>query len=230
MRGFASLAVVAAVVLIWLGMAGPGFLGYGTALLWAGPPKAETHPFYDIVVQPGNRTVRKKSDQLLTARLMGFTVPHARLFAKYSSVAKWEEAAMRPQPDGPNHEFLFSGIPETLEYYVEAGSVRSKHYKLNVIDLPGVKRLRVTYHYPAWTALPDKTEDPGGDLRAVEGTQADVAVDTDRVIPKGALVLDDGTQIELRDGKARVPIQKDGAAGAGRLLRGLDERHALAHA
>src|SRR5260370_6156008 len=181
--GFASLAAGAALVLIWLGMAGPGFWRYGTSLLWAGPPKGETLAFYDIVIQPGNRTVRKKSDQLITARLVGFTAPHARLFAKYNSVAKWEEAAMRPQPDGPNHEFLFSGIPESLEYYVEAGPARSKTYKLNVVELPGVKRIRVTYHYPSWSGMQDSVEDPGGDLRAVEGSSAEVAVHTHRPQP-----------------------------------------------
>ena len=93
------------------------------------------------MVQPGDRTVRRKSDQLVTARLVGFTAPRAKLFAKYGAGAKWEEAAMRPQPASPNHEFLFSGIPESLEYYVEAGGVRSKTYKLNVIDLPSVKKI-----------------------------------------------------------------------------------------
>src|SRR5438876_861313 len=127
--GFASVAVGAVVVLIWLGMAGPGFLGYGTSLLWAGPPKAAQQAFYDIVVEPGDRTVRKKSDQLVTARMVGFTTTDAKLFAKYASVAKWEEAPMRPQIGGPNHEFLFSGIPESLEYYIYAKGVESKHYK-----------------------------------------------------------------------------------------------------
>src|SRR2546426_4906114 len=208
--GFASLAACAVLVLIWLGMAGPGFWGYGTSLLWAGPPKAGINPFYDIVVQPGNRTVRKKSDQLITARLVGFSAPRARLFAKYGSVAKWEEAAMRPQPDGPNHEFLFSGIPESFEYYVEAGGVRSKTYKLNVVELPGVKRIRVTYHYPAWSGMKDSVEDPGGDLRAVEGSTADVQVQTDRTLANGVILLDDDTRIPLKNGVARVPIQKDG--------------------
>ena len=32
---------MAALVLIWLGMSGPGFLGYGTSLLWGGLPKGE---------------------------------------------------------------------------------------------------------------------------------------------------------------------------------------------
>src|SRR5437867_5140420 len=69
---FASLALGALAVLIWLGTSGPGFLGYGTSLLWGGIPKGDAQLFYDIVVEPGNRTVRKGSDQLVTARLVGF--------------------------------------------------------------------------------------------------------------------------------------------------------------
>src|ERR1043166_4081230 len=33
---FASAGAAALAVLLWLGMAGPGYLGYGTSLLWAG--------------------------------------------------------------------------------------------------------------------------------------------------------------------------------------------------
>src|SRR5437762_3248764 len=220
--GFASVAVGAVVVLIWLGMAGPGFLGYGTSLLWAGPPKAAQQAFYDIVVEPGDRTVRKKSDQLVTARMVGFTTPQARLFAKYSSVAKWEEASMRPQAGSPNHEFLFSGIPESLEYYVEAAGVRSKTYKLNVIDLPSVKKLRVTYHYPSWSGMKDLIEDPGGDLRAVEGTTAEVAVETDRPLSNGVIILDDEKRIPLEHGVARVPIQKDGLYHIASIEKGVE--------
>src|SRR6266478_4622475 len=220
--GFASVAVGAVLFLLWLGMAGPGYWRYGTSLLWAGPPKAGVHAFYDIVVQPGDRTVRKKSDQLITARLVGFTAPRAKLFAKYGSVAKWEEAAMRPQPDSPNHEFLFSGIPESLEYYVEAGSVRSKTFKLNVVELPGVKRIRVTYHYPSWSGMKDSVEDPGGDLRAVEGSSAEVAVQTDRPLPNGVILLDDNTRIPLKNGMATVPIQKDGMYHIASVERGVE--------
>jgi hypothetical protein len=220
--GFVSIAAAAVAILLWLGMAGPGFWGYGTSLLWAGPSKVETQAFYDIVIEPGNRTVRRKSDQLVTARTVGFTVPRARVFVKYASAAKWEEAAMRPQPSSPNHEFLFSGIPEPLEYYVEAGGVTSKHYKLSVVDLPGVKRIRVTYHYPSWSGMKDAVEDPGGDLRAVEGSTADVKVETDRPLPNGVILLDDDTRIPLHDGVARVPIQKDGLYHIASVERGAE--------
>ena len=58
--------------LIWLGIAGPGFLGYGTSLLWGGLPKGEMKPYYDIEVEPGNRTIRKRADQLIHGAPDGF--------------------------------------------------------------------------------------------------------------------------------------------------------------
>src|ERR1035437_1308068 len=211
---FSSAAVAAALALVWLAST-PGFMGYGTSLLWAGLPKGVTKPFYSILVDPGNRTVRKRSDLLITAHLTGFTAPKVRFFAKYSSASQWEQAEMGAEPGGAAYQFLIAGVPENLEYYVEAGGVKSGTYKLSVVDLPGVKKIRVTYHYPSWLGLKDEVEDPGGDLRAVEGTKADVAITTDKPLANGILMLDDGTKLTLRNGPdgrlmATVPILKDG--------------------
>ncbi|MEI9973334.1 MAG: hypothetical protein WDO73_15595 [Ignavibacteriota bacterium] len=43
---FSSAAVLCAGILIWLGVSGSGFLGYGTSLLWGGIPKGALKPFY----------------------------------------------------------------------------------------------------------------------------------------------------------------------------------------
>src|ERR1035438_5823560 len=159
---FSSAAVAAVLALIWLGST-QGYMGYGTSLLWAGLPKGVSQPFYSIRVDPGNRTVRKRSDQLITAILTGFTAPKVRFFAKYASASQWEQAEMATEPGGTAYQFLIAGVPENLEYYVEAGGVKSGTYKLTVVDLPGVKKIRVTYHYPSWLGLKDEVEDPGGD-------------------------------------------------------------------
>jgi hypothetical protein len=208
---FASTAAAAAGVLIWLIMAGPGFMGHGASLLWAGPSKAGASPYYDVVVTPGSRTVRRKADQLIAARLVGFEAPVVRLLARYRGASKWDEIPMQPQPEGGGYEFLFASVADTLDYYVRAGAVRSPTFTLNVKDLPAVTKLRVTYHYPQWTGLADRVEDPGGDLRAVAGSEAEIAVQTDRPLANGVLELDTGEQIPLRNGVARVPIAKDGA-------------------
>lgn len=74
----ATSAGAAGAVLLWLILAGPGFLGYGASLLWAGSPRAGVGKFYDIVVQPGNKLVRRRADQLVTAQLT-FEAPQVRL-------------------------------------------------------------------------------------------------------------------------------------------------------
>jgi hypothetical protein len=226
---FVAGAAGSLVVLVWLGTSGPGFLGYGTSLLWGGLPKGELAPYYDISVAPGNRTVRRLADQLIGAQLKGFQAQRVRMFAKYASSSKWEQADMRPQLSGSGYEFLIAGVPESLDYYVEAGGVRSKQYRLKVVDLPGIKKLKVTYHFPGWTGMKDKVEDPGGDLRAVEGTDAEVAVETDRPLVNGALLFDDGTKLLLRSGVnglriASVPIRRDGMYHIAAIDQGEDVR------
>ena len=79
-------------VLLWMIAAGPGYLGYGASLLWTGPKK-DVAPLYTITVLPGNVTVRRNSDQLITARISGMQPDKARLFAHYQSADGWEPVA-----------------------------------------------------------------------------------------------------------------------------------------
>jgi hypothetical protein len=122
--GFSSAAIAAVLALVWLGTSGPGFLGYGTSLLWAGLPKGAAAPYYAIRVDPGNRTIRKRADQVISAQLTGFTAPRVRFFARYSGASQWEQAEMRTQAGGSSYQFLIAGVSESLDYYVEAAGVR----------------------------------------------------------------------------------------------------------
>ena len=215
---FATSAGAAGAVLLWLILAGPGFLGYGASMLWAGPPKdpSMVGGFYRITVDPGDKLVRRRSDMAIHATLVGFQAPEVRLMARYKSSAKWEQATMLPRASDSSYEYLFAAVPEPVEYYVEASGVKSKTYKLDVIDLAGVKNIKVTYHYPSWLGKKDDVENPGGDLRAVVKTVAELEVETDRPLKNGLIELNDGTKIDLeaKQGNiliAKVPIEKDGA-------------------
>jgi hypothetical protein len=213
--GLLASASVAAAILLWLVMAAPGYWGYGASLLWAGTPRA-TGPLYDIVIHPGNRTIRRKSDQLVTADLVGFSADQVTLYARYKSGVEWEHVPMQPQRDGNGYEFLFAVLSDPVDYYVSAGQVRSKNYKIDVKDLANVKRLRVTVHYPTYLDLKDQVTDPGGDVRAVAGSQAEVSVLTDRPLDRGVLVMEDGRKVTLErsDGNwlaGKFPVARDGS-------------------
>ncbi len=71
--GFAGSGAIAAGVLIWLIVAGPGYWGYGASLLWTGSGNAAKRPLYDVIVKPGDATIRRRSDQPITAQLLGFS-------------------------------------------------------------------------------------------------------------------------------------------------------------
>jgi ribosomal protein L27 len=160
--GSLTAAVFATVILIWLVFSKPGDIGQSASLLWAGTPREGVQAFYDVLVQPGDRTVRRRSDQMVTAQLVGFSTPNVNLFAKYQGTSKWEEVQMTPQSKGTGYEFLFAGLPDSLEYYVEARGIKSPTYKLTAIDLPSIKKLRITYNYPSWTGLKPVTDDKSG--------------------------------------------------------------------
>ncbi len=177
-RLWSSLAtsVASFAILVWMIAAGPGFIGYGASLLWTGP-HSDKPSLYDLRVTPGDATIRRHADQLVSALPTGMQSPDVKLYARFQSSSKWEEIAMQPQAVGSfagGYQFVFAGLPENVEYYVTAGAMTSKHYNLHVTDLPAVKQIRVTYHYPAWTGLPAEVEERGGDLRAVTGTQAEL--------------------------------------------------------
>ncbi len=214
--GFLGSGVVAALVLIWLIAAGPGYWGYGASLLWTGSANPGKRPLYDIGVQPGNKTIRRKSNQLITAELFGFSARNVTLHAKPAGGLKWEETAMQPKADGNSYQFLFAGVSDPVEYYVQADAARSKHFTISVKDLPGVKRVRVALRFPSGLGLKNVVQDPGGDIRAVQGSQADISVLTDRPLDRGLLVMENGSKVELTRGQgnwltAHLPIEKDGS-------------------
>jgi len=207
--------VVCAGVLTWMITAGPGYMGYGASLLWTGQKK-DAAPLYEIRVTPGDAAVRRNSDQLVTAEVVGLETNKVNLYARYQSASKWEPVAMQQQEGHHGFQLLFAGLPESVEYYVEAGPVRSKHFNFRVVDLPVVKQIQVTYHYPKWTGFQEVSEEHGGDLRALEGTDAELTVVMDAPLKDGVLVMDNGQPLHMTGGEGNryhgtIRMDKDGA-------------------
>jgi hypothetical protein len=211
-----ATGAVALAVLIWVIAAGPGFIGYGASLIWTGP-RHDKAALYDLRVTPGDASVRRHADQLVSALPIGLKDPSVKLFARFQSSSRWEEIAMQKTAGSfaGGYQFLFGGLPENVEYYITAGPMTSKHFNIRVTDLPAVKQIRVTYRYPVWTGLPADIEERGGDLRAVTGTEAGLEISTDRSLQGGQIQLDDGGKIQLTGGQNNVyrgtlKMEKDG--------------------
>ncbi len=208
---YLGVAVAAFAFLFWLGHSGPGYWGYGTSELWAGWLEPGTSPLYQIVVEPGDTTIRQGADLLVAADTVGFEPPGMQLFAKFSSSVDWEQASMQRQLEGSGFEFVFAGVREPLRYYVTAGGIRSEEFEVNVVQMPHVEHIKLTYHYPGWTGMKPLIEDPGGDIRAVAGTEVEVKIETDKPLADGILRV---------NGEESLRLEPDGLRTTGRLKVG----------
>ena len=216
---YMGVAVAAFAFLFWLGHSGPGYWGYGASQLWAGWLEPGAPPLYQIVVEPGDTTIRQGSDLLVAAETIGFESATMQLFAKFSSSVDWEQASMQRQLEGSGFEFAFAGVREPLRYYVTAGGVRSEEFEVNVVEMPHVENLKLTYHYPAWTGMKLLVEDPGGDIRAVAGTEVEVEIETDKPLTDGILRV---------NGEESLRLEADGLRTTGRLKVGKEGEYFVA--
>ena len=217
MASFAGTAAVSLGVLAWLILAGPGWVGQGSALLWGGIPKADSVFNRELSVEPGSMKVRRRADQMVTAKVTGLSPSSVKIFARFHKAQKWEEVPMMPVNGSTDQwNFLFAGLADSVDYYVVAGSLKSQQHTLTAVDLPGVKKIKTTYHFPAWSGMPDEVENPGGDLRAVTGTDAYLEIETDKPLEKPVLVMDSGAKVPVTSVSptkhlVTVKILKDGA-------------------
>ena len=205
-----AVAAVSLGILLWLAIAGPGLLNYGVRHLWAGWAFPGLLPPQSIVVTPGDELVRRGGSLRVRAEMEGFDPTRASVHARIGD-GDWQEVDMARLDDG--FEFTFFSLREPLNYFVSAAGIRSPAYEVDVVDLPNVQNLRLTYHYPEWTHRPPETVEPGGDIRAIAGTEIELEVRTDIPLPGGELVLNGAAQSLELDGlsaRAGFEITADG--------------------
>ncbi len=142
----------------------------GARQLWLGnlpPATSIAAAAGGIAVKPGDATVRRNQDLGIEALVAGSS-DDVQLHVRYEA-GEWESAPMERGTTGSYTTTLFA-LREGGQYYVTAGRLKSKEHHIQVVDLPRIEKLSLTYDYPDWTGLPQKTEEGGGDIRAVEGT------------------------------------------------------------
>ena len=195
-RHLATLAAVtaAAVLLVILG---PAYLRHGLSALLVISRSAEASSPYKIDVRPGNTSVPRGSDQAVSARLVGFKSKEATLMMRTSPGAAFERVPLVPGTDPTAFEGMLFHLDKATEYYVESNGVNSPTFSMSVLDLPTVKQLELEYRYPAYTALPPRKVDTGGDVAALRGTEVLLRVVPTMATPGGSILLNDSASSVL---------------------------------
>ena len=193
---------------------GPEHLRHGLAALLLPATDAAAASPYSVSVFPGDATIARGTDQMITAELGGFSAADAAIFTKGETEQSFQRLSMlRGLESG--FEVLLLGVPEPTEYFVESNGVRSPTFTIDVADLPYVDQMDLTYYFPSYTGLPPRTVEGGGDVAALTGTVVELSIEPTMLTPAGRLLID-GEPIEdltvADDGSlsARFTLDEDG--------------------
>jgi hypothetical protein len=180
------IVVVATVVFTF----GPAYLRQGAFAVLVPVTGAEAASPYRIEVTPGSVTVARGSDLSIKASLHGFTATEVDLFTRATKGAPFERVPMvAPPGEGPFENTIFR-VKESFEYFVQAAGVRSPVYEIEAAALPFVERMEMELVYPAYTGLPPRMIDQGGDIAVLRGTTVRLRVHPTMKTGAGRVVRD----------------------------------------
>ena len=200
----------------------PAFLQHGAMLLFAPWRAAAADNPYQLRVGPGNLTVARGSDQLITAAVLGFDPDRVEvalrpLDASGNAQGDWQQWPMnRLGVEGEasdelmigdarvTHDFIALNLRSDTDYYVDASGVRSPIYRIRVKDLPYVEQIDLQYRFPEYSGLSDQTVEDGGDIAVLEGTEVLFSVLPIFAVPEGRLLIEGEEPIGLSPGSGRM--------------------------
>lgn len=175
---------------------GPGFVRHASTALFFPARAAEAVNPYSISVTPGDTTISRNSDLMVSAVLRGFDSDDVALYTREAGEGGFLALPMIATGTGA-FDGLLLNVAEETRYYVESNGVRSAAFTVGVADLPAVDRLRMEYHFPRYTGLAPRVFEHGGDVAALAGTTVALTVTPTVSAPAARLVLDSGDTIAM---------------------------------
>jgi hypothetical protein len=193
-RGGAAVVAIGATVLLWL--IAPQFLSDGFVALLH-PARAAENVEHAMDVSPGDAEVIKGESLSVDIRSSGVDRPSARIERRIAH-SDYLDTQSAPRRSAGFYQHRFENVRENFSYRVQLGGNRSEWYDVRVVDLPQVRRLRVSLQFPKYTGLPPRDlEENVGDIQALPGTVATFSIQSNKDLATAQLVFDDGSFVPL---------------------------------
>jgi hypothetical protein len=215
--GFAALMVAVGVAFcVW---APERFANSAARILF---PLATIEPIYrtQLAVEPGD--IEAVGDVALRITIDGELPESLVVLKKAQGKLGAEEVAVH---GARVVSHTFRDVNQTFFYAVRGGDFTSPYYQVTVPQKVTLARVRVTYRYPAYAGLEQKSiEGTTGELEALHGTTAQVTFVLDQPAEAMTLTLDRPASAGAKSTPAALTRSADGKEFAGEI--GMDQAHA----
>jgi hypothetical protein len=110
--------------------------------------------------------------------------------------------------------YIFLKPQTSFTFYATSGGVVSPQGTVKVVPAPAVGKMVLHYQFPDYTGLQPRTQEGGGDIQALAGTQVQVRMQANVPLVKGLLRFDDGSELPLevsgRTLQGEILVMKEG--------------------
>lgn len=127
---------------------------------------------FQFVLETNDLTVVQGKSFTLTVTTTGDVIPEEAKIA-YNG----QEYFMQEKLNGV-FVFTFTNVVEPIDFYIEANTVTSKNYTLNVIKTPTIQNISLNIDYPSYTGKKDEVIENNSSLLVPEGTKIEWEVST----------------------------------------------------
>jgi hypothetical protein len=93
--------------------------------------------------------------------------------------------------------YTFLKPPSSFVFYATASGFTSPQGRVEVVPSPAIGKMSLQYVFPSYTGLPPRTQDGGGDIQALPGTQVQLTMEANVPLRHAVLRFDDGSELPL---------------------------------
>jgi hypothetical protein len=196
-KSLAFASLLAAV--LGVGLAGASMLDWQWSTAARRTFLAE-EPYTEISVEPGSCSVREGESLLVRVAVSGRIGDHISFFTRKaeSEATNWDEQrySLEDAEQRSDRETTFQipldRLKQAKQYRVAAGSTQTEVYRVDVLYPLKVVQIQTTVQPPEYTGIGELVIE-GGNIAALEGSQAKIEIELDRVPKSGTLELSDMT-------------------------------------
>jgi hypothetical protein len=200
----------------------PGFFGYAFEV-YSHPTTRIAPPLgYRLTPAPGSTEWVKYRDLTIGGILQGDQFPDKASIHHRLAGGSWQKTEVNLKQltpittaagDSLNFGLTLRQADRSLDYYVQAGDLRTDVQRIDVVDRPRVTGISLSIFYPDYTGLPPLTIDENnGSFSAVVGSRVNMKIETNLPIQTAELVFEDSSRqpmsVEGRSAQASLRVEK----------------------
>lgn len=188
-----ALAVLSAVIILVLSI--PGFNSSAYRLVNFSEEFIEP-PRFTLLVEPGNKTLTKGEDVLISIRAAGDKPSQIKLEIKSEEQTEFQTIKINADSLG-NFSHKISTVKNSFEYYASAQNIKSDLFKIEIINRPVISDFKVEVIPPSYSKLPKIVQRDNGNISTLKGSRVNISLNASKQLDSAYIDFNRGSNIIL---------------------------------